>query len=75
MKKILLFILLLIILCLVAVYLLIPANIKISNIAATNAIPKNIGDCLRNSDAWRKWWPTPETTSSGSSEFMFGVQL
>jgi hypothetical protein len=72
MKRILLLIFLVLLLCLVAVYAFIPANIKMSNEARTPTIPKNIAQCLQDAGAWRKWWPGPQTTSSGSSEFMFG---
>ena len=72
MKKILLVIFILIVLCLVAVYLIIPANIKISATASAYVIPKNVADCLRDPDTWKKWWPSSEATASGSNEFVSG---
>jgi hypothetical protein len=63
MKRIFLVILVLIILCIIACYLFIPANLTISNIVRTNTIPKNIADCLRDNDAWRKWWPGPASST------------
>jgi hypothetical protein len=66
MKRLLLLIFVLIILCLVAVYAFVPAQITISNMARTNTIPKNIADCLRDDQTWSKWWPrsaSHETTN------------
>jgi hypothetical protein len=57
MKRMLLLIFVFIVLCLVAVYAFIPAHLTISNIAKANTIQKNIADCLRDDNAWRKWWP------------------
>ena len=72
MRKILMIILLLLILCWIAVYVFIPANIKISNMATANTIPKNIADCLRDHEMWRKWWPASASSASNGNEFMFG---
>jgi len=65
-------ILLLLILCWIAVYAFIPANIKISNIAAATTIPKNIADCLRDHEMWRKWWPDSTSNAVNGNEFVFG---
>src|SRR6266536_3850414 len=58
MKKNLLYIFILIVFCLVGVYILVPGEIKISNIALTPCIPKNITECLRDQSTWKRWLPT-----------------
>jgi hypothetical protein len=69
MKTILLCILIMLVLCLALIYGLIPAEIKVTDHAYAACIPKNIADCLRNDNAWKKWWPA-ETSDSGI--FAFG---
>src|SRR5436190_1696884 len=71
MKRMLLLLFILIILCLVAIYFFIPANITISNIARTNTIPKNIADCLRDDNAWKKWWPRNASRESNIDQFVY----
>ncbi|TMI84374.1 MAG: hypothetical protein E6H10_05855 [Bacteroidetes bacterium] len=71
MKRMLLLLFILIILCLVAIYFFIPANITISNIARTNTIQKNIADCLRDGSAWKKWWPGSASDESGNDRFVY----
>jgi hypothetical protein len=57
MKRILLSIFILIAFCLGAVYILVPSEIKISNIALAPCIPKNTTDCLQDQSTWKRWWP------------------
>jgi hypothetical protein len=71
MKRILLLIFVLIILCLVAVYSLIPAHITISNAALTNTIQKNIAGCLRDDSSWKKWWPGARSVESRADHFAY----
>jgi effector-binding domain-containing protein len=64
MKRILLLIFVLAILCLIVVYAFIPAHIPISNTAHANTIQKNIADCLRDHNSWKKWWPSAGSEAS-----------
>jgi len=70
MKRILLLGLLIIVLCLVAVYAFVPAHITITNTARTNTIQKNIADCLRDDKAWNKWWPG--SSHESAHQFVYG---
>ena len=57
MKKILLVVFILLVLCLVAVYIFIPSRINISSTSLASCIPKNIALSLNDLDKWRQWWP------------------
>ena len=67
----LLLIFVLVVLCLVAVYAFIPANITISNTARTNTIQKNIADCLRDANSVKEWWPDAATAKSNTDHFTY----
>jgi hypothetical protein len=57
MKKILLVVFILLVLCLAAVYVFIPASINISSTSLASSIPKNIALSLNDLDKWQQWWP------------------
>jgi len=68
----------LIILCLVAIYSLIPASITISNTAHANTIQKNIAVCLRDYNVWKKWWPgtdSVETDHFSYQDYTYKLEL
>lgn len=57
MKKVLLIVLLLVLLCLAGVYIFIPAKINVSSISLAPCIPGNVVASLNDQDKWRQWWP------------------
>jgi len=71
MKKILLVVFMLLILCLAAIYMFIPANINISSTFLVSCIPKNVAASLNDPYKWRQWWPD-EKGRSGDSFFYKG---
>ena len=70
MKKILLVVFMLLILCLAAIYMFIPAKINISSTSLVSCIPKNVATSLNDPYKWRQWWP--EKGRSGDSFFYKG---
>ena len=59
MKKVLLGLIILLLLCLAAVYVFIPGTINVSSSSLASCIPKNVAVALNDLDRWRKWWPDP----------------
>jgi hypothetical protein len=71
MKKILLVVFILLILCVAAVYIFIPAKINFANASFVSCIPKNVVVSLNDPGKWRQWWPD-QRAISGDSFFYRG---
>jgi hypothetical protein len=71
MKKILLVVFILLILCLAAVYIFIPARINVSSTSFVSCIQKNVAMSLNDPGKWRQWWPD-QKARSGDSFFYKG---
>ena len=61
MKKILIAILLLLLASLMAIYVLIPSNIKVSKVLAINCSINAGTRFIMDTTQWNKWWPTQDT--------------
>jgi effector-binding domain-containing protein len=61
MKKILIAILLLLLAGLMAIYVLIPSNIKVSKVLAINCSINAGTRFIMDTTQWTKWWPTQDT--------------
>jgi hypothetical protein len=61
MKKILIAILLLLLAGLIAIYVLIPSNIKVSKVLAVNCSINAGTRFIMDTSQWTKWWPTQDT--------------
>src|SRR5256885_6817685 len=69
-KKVLLFIFILLIICLSVVYFFIPAKISLSETGLVNCIPKNVNDCLLNTQQLHRWWPAESADRSRQDSFL-----
>lgn len=64
MKRILLLLFSLVILCVAAIYIFIPAKISILVTSQAACIPANVSVSLQDQPAWNKWWPQHAVASS-----------
>jgi len=67
MKRILLIVLTLLIICLCCVNIFIPSEISVSKVSEAACIPKNIVESLQNQQAIARWWPEQPAKKTGSS--------
>jgi len=72
MKKILLPLLILFIIFCTCIYILIPGEIRISDISKAGCIPKNIVDCLARQSVINRWWPEKQAEKQDSLFFYKG---
>ena len=75
MKKLLLIVFILLILCLAAIYIFIPATINVSSASSVSCIPKNIAMSLNEPDKWRQWWPGSAKSGDSFSYKNVGYKL
>src|SRR5262245_3044875 len=57
MKKILLVVFIMLIVCLASIYIFILSRINVSSSAVVPCVPKNVAVAVNDPDKWRKWWP------------------
>lgn len=68
MKKILIAILLLLLASMMAIYVLIPSNIKVSKVLAVNCSINAGTRFIMDTTQWNKWWPTQDASQKTSHE-------
>ena len=66
MRKLFLVVLILIILCLAAVYIFIPGRINVSSTSLASCIPKNVAVSLNDLEKWKQWWPVQNINTTDS---------
>ena len=73
MKKILLFISVLLVLCIVGVYIFIPKKLIVSSVTTFRANREGVYRFLAKDENWQKWWPgTVKKTNANSLCFTYG---
>lgn len=68
MKKILIAILFLLLASLMAIYVLIPSNIKVSKVLAINCSINAGTRFIMDTSQWNKWWPQNETNKKTNAQ-------
>jgi hypothetical protein len=71
MKKILLFLIIALLLCISAVYLLIPNRISVSEKTIVNANQEALLRKMGNTTNWQNWWPGEKMTGSQKNDLLF----
>src|SRR6476646_2377802 len=67
MKRILLFVLVFLVLCIAAVYILVPKQLAVESAVTVHANREGVYRFLASDSNWKKWWPgTIKKTSANS---------
>ncbi len=73
MKRIVIVVLLILVILTAGAYLLLPENLKVSQITIINCTPKGSYRMLTDESNWHKWWPQKTNLASGAEEESFFI--